>query len=113
MDLLLLGALFLVGLLADLVGRYTFLPRVSVLLLAGLLIGPSVIGLIPAAVADTWFPTLTEMALAMIGFLLFYRNLANVIHNPLKLHPWGQLTELSAHRQCGDNSPNCRDLVNR
>jgi len=70
MDLLLLGVLFLVGLLADLIGRYTFLPRVSVLLLSGLLIGPSVFGLIPTEVADAWFPTLTQMALAMVGFLL-------------------------------------------
>ncbi len=70
MDLLLLGVLFLVGLMADLVGRYTILPRVSVLLLAGLLIGPHVFGLISSQVADSWFPTLTQMALAMIGFLL-------------------------------------------
>lgn len=70
MDLLLLGALFLVGLMADLIGRFTFLPRVSVLLLSGLLIGPSVFGLISTETADAWFPTLTQMALAMVGFLL-------------------------------------------
>jgi Kef-type K+ transport system membrane component KefB len=70
MDLLLLGALFLVGLMADLVGRFTFLPRVSVLLLSGMLIGPSVFGLISTEIADAWFPTLTQMALAMVGFLL-------------------------------------------
>jgi Kef-type K+ transport system membrane component KefB len=70
MDLLLLGALFLVGLLADLIGRYTILPRVSVLLLSGLLIGPGVLALIPAEVAEAWFPALTQMALAMVGFLL-------------------------------------------
>jgi Kef-type K+ transport system membrane component KefB len=70
MDLLLLGALFLVGLVADLIGRFTFLPRVSVLLLSGLLIGPSMFALIPEDIANTWFPTLTQMALAMIGFLL-------------------------------------------
>jgi Kef-type K+ transport system membrane component KefB len=70
MDLLLLGILFLVGLLADIVGRKTFLPRVSVLLISGLLIGPSVLAIIPSEMAEDWFPTLTAMALAMIGFLL-------------------------------------------
>ena len=39
--LLTLGGLFLLGLVADLVGRLTPLPRVSLLLLTGLLIGPS------------------------------------------------------------------------
>ena len=70
MDLLLLGVLFLVGLIADLIGRKTFLPRVSVLLISGLIIGPHVLAIIPADVAESWFPTLTTMALAMIGFLL-------------------------------------------
>ncbi|MCW9089450.1 MAG: cation:proton antiporter [Gammaproteobacteria bacterium] len=63
------GGLFLLGLLADLVGRYTILPRVTLLLLAGFLIGPSMLDLIPSF-TDEWFPVLTNIALAMIGFLL-------------------------------------------
>lgn len=63
------GGLFLLGLLADLVGRYTILPRVTLLLLAGLLIGPSMLDLLPSF-TDEWFPVLTNIALAMIGFLL-------------------------------------------
>ena len=70
MNLLLLGVLFLVGLLADLAGRFTPLPRVSVLLLSGLAIGPAGLGWISEGVAETWFPTFTQMALAMIGFLI-------------------------------------------
>ncbi len=70
MALLLLGVIFLVGLASDVVGRTTFLPRVSVLLLAGLAIGPAGLGFLPRALAQEWFPVLTQMALAMVGFLL-------------------------------------------
>ena len=63
------GGLFLIGLLADLVGRHTPLPRVTLLLLTGFLIGPSVLDWLPQFTTD-WFPVLTDIALAMIGFLL-------------------------------------------
>lgn len=63
------GGLFLLGLVADLLGRRTPLPRVSVLLVAGFLIGPAVLDWLPGFTAD-WFPVLTNIALAMIGFLL-------------------------------------------
>ncbi len=63
------GGLFLLGLLADLAGRHTPLPRVTLLLLAGFVIGPSVLDWLPAF-TDAWFPVLTDVALAMIGFLL-------------------------------------------
>lgn len=63
------GGLFLLGLLADLVGRHTPLPRVTLLLLSGFVIGPSVLDWLPD-VTDEWFPILTDVALTMIGFLL-------------------------------------------
>lgn len=63
------GGLFLVGLLADLTGRHTPLPRVTLLLLAGFVIGPSLLDWLPDF-TDDWFPVLTDIALAMIGFLL-------------------------------------------
>lgn len=63
------GGLFLVGLLADLMGRHTPLPRVTLLLLAGFLLGPSALNWLPHFTKD-WFPVLTDIALAMIGFLL-------------------------------------------
>ncbi|MHC5063596.1 MAG: cation:proton antiporter [Planctomycetota bacterium] len=68
--LLILGLLFLLGLGADLIGRRTFLPRVTLLLIAGLAIGPSVLDLVPADFVRQWFPLLTNIALGMIGFLL-------------------------------------------
>jgi len=63
------GGLFLIGLLADLVGRNSFLPRVTLLMIAGFLIGPGALGWLPPF-TETWFPVLTDVALAMIGFLL-------------------------------------------
>lgn len=63
------GILFLVGLVADLLGRHTPLPRVTLLLLAGVLIGPAALDWLPPFAWD-WFPVLTNVALAMIGFLL-------------------------------------------
>jgi Kef-type K+ transport system membrane component KefB len=63
------GGLFLAGLVADLVGRHTFLPRVTLLLLTGFVIGPSVLDWLPGFTHD-WFPLLTDIALSLIGFLL-------------------------------------------
>jgi Kef-type K+ transport system membrane component KefB len=70
MTLLILGGLFLIGLVADIAGRLTPLPRITVLLLAGVFIGPSGLDLVPAKFIDQWFPTLTHLALAMVGFLM-------------------------------------------
>ena len=64
--------MFLIGLLADLAGRHTPLPRVTLLLLAGFLIGPAVLDWLPQF-AISWFPLFTDIALAMIGFLLGHR----------------------------------------
>ncbi len=68
--LLTLGGLFLLGLVADLVGRLTPLPRVSLLLLTGLLIGPSGFSILPEIFIEDWFPLLTHIALGMVSFLL-------------------------------------------
>jgi MFS family permease len=51
-----LGGLFLAGLVADLFGRRTRLPRVTLLLLIGIAAGPSGLGLIPDG-AEDWFDT--------------------------------------------------------
>lgn len=67
--LITLGALFLLGLLTDLLGRRTFIPRVTLLLLAGFAIGPSGLDLLPDFRED-WFSLVTNIALTMVGFLL-------------------------------------------
>ena len=69
MILITLGLLFLGGLATDYIGRYTFLPRVSALIIFGLLIGPSALDLIPE-ISTYWFPYVTDMILVMVGFLL-------------------------------------------
>lgn len=67
---LILGLLFLIGFLADIVGRSTFLPRVTLLMLGGLAIGPAGFSIVPDSFVQQWFPELTNIALALIGFLL-------------------------------------------
>jgi Kef-type K+ transport system membrane component KefB len=67
--LITLGALFLLGLFTELLGRRTFLPRVTLLLLTGFAIGPSGLNLLPDFRED-WFPVVTNIALSMVGFLL-------------------------------------------
>jgi Kef-type K+ transport system membrane component KefB len=67
---LILGGLFLIGLVADLVGRFTILPRVTLLLLSGLAIGPSGLSVLPERFVEDWFAALTGIALALVGFLL-------------------------------------------
>ena len=67
--LLVLGGIFLAGLAADLVGRRTALPRVTLLLLVGFAVGPGGLDWIPAA-DRAWLPAAADMALLMVGFLL-------------------------------------------
>ncbi|MFQ5937198.1 MAG: cation:proton antiporter [Acidiferrobacterales bacterium] len=67
--LITLGGLFPLGLVTDLLGRRTALPRVTLLLIFGFLIGPSVFDLLPEP-SKAWFPGVTHMALVMVGFLL-------------------------------------------
>ncbi|MGM0519524.1 MAG: cation:proton antiporter [Campylobacterota bacterium] len=65
-----LGSLFILGLIADIVGRFTILPRVTILLICGVLIGPFALDLLPNFFVDRWFSIITDIALGMIGFLL-------------------------------------------
>jgi Kef-type K+ transport system membrane component KefB len=71
--LLIFGLLFLLGLGADLLGRRTAVPRVTLLILAGLAVGPVGFDLLPADLVDDWFPPLTTVALSLVGFLLGQR----------------------------------------
>lgn len=67
--LITLGVLFLGGLVADQVGHLTRLPRVTMLLLLGLLVGQSGLGILPEA-ATEWFEPISVVALTMVAFLL-------------------------------------------
>lgn len=67
--LLTLGAILLTGLAADFVGKRTFLPRITLLMLVGVIVGKHVLNIIPASTVAQ-FPIVTDMALLVVGFLL-------------------------------------------
>jgi Kef-type K+ transport system membrane component KefB len=71
--LLILGILFFLGLAADLLGRHTPVPRVTLLILCGLAVGPAGIDLLPPELIRDWFPPLTTLALSLVGFLLGHK----------------------------------------
>lgn len=67
--LLAIGALFAFGLAADQIGHRTPLPRVTLLLICGIVAGGSGFSLIPPNVQD-WYELLSIIALTMVSFLL-------------------------------------------
>lgn len=64
--LITIGALLLIGLLTDALGRRTSMPRVTLLLLFGFMIGPGVLDVLPDTVVSS-FDLLTKMALVMFA----------------------------------------------
>ena len=66
---ILLGAIFLIGLVADQVGHRTKVPRVTLLLLIGVAIGPTGFDLLPEGAAAL-YEFLAATALTMVAFLL-------------------------------------------
>ncbi len=67
--LITIGGILLLGLLTDILGKKTLLPRVTLLLVFGILIGDEVLDIIPQSVVDR-FEIVANIALLMIGFLL-------------------------------------------
>lgn len=67
--ILALGGILLLGMAADALGRRTPLPRVSLLVIVGIAIGPGALNLIPPILVQN-FDLISTMALLMIGFLL-------------------------------------------
>ncbi len=67
--LITLGALFLAGLAADAVGRHTLLPRVTLLLGCGIVVGGSGLDLLPQE-AERLYDIISIVALTMVAFLL-------------------------------------------
>ncbi len=67
--ILTLGALLLLGLVGDLLSRALPLPRVTLLVLFGVAIGPPGFDLLPTQAAG-WYPLISDLALLMVGFLL-------------------------------------------
>lgn len=67
--LLAIGGILLLGMITDYVGKKALLPRVTLLLLFGIIIGKQVLDLIPTSLVDK-FDLVTDMALLVVGFLL-------------------------------------------
>ncbi|MGB5545142.1 MAG: hypothetical protein WBM74_01100, partial [Polyangiales bacterium] len=64
-----LGLSLLAGYLAHVVGRRAHVPRVTLLLLLGVVVGPHGLHLVPDAISD-WFPVAAQLALSVVGFML-------------------------------------------
>lgn len=69
-SLLIIGIIFFLGLASDILGSKTAVPRVTFLIIIGILIGPHGIELLPKSFINDWFSTITIIALGMVGFLL-------------------------------------------
>jgi NhaP-type Na+/H+ or K+/H+ antiporter len=67
--LIVLGVLFLGGLLADKIGQLIRLPRVTMLLLLGVLVWHAGLNILPQSATDLFEPV-SVVALTMVAFLL-------------------------------------------
>lgn len=85
--LLTLGGILLLGLLTSEVGRRTFLPRVTLLLIFGAIIGQEVLNIIPDVFAER-FDLTANMALLMVGFLLGGKLTRKSFHNAVNKILW-------------------------
>ena len=67
--MLTIGGILLLGLITSAIGRRTFLPRVTLLLIFGAIIGSNGLDWIPAEISRR-FELVADVALLMVGFLL-------------------------------------------
>ena len=88
-----LGALLLIGLATDFIGRKTSLPRVTLLLLAGVILGPSGLSLLPST-SSSWFPIITDIALLLVGFLMGGKLAHSFLRQNGRVILWLSLSEV-------------------
>ena len=74
---ILLGCAFLAGLAADAIGRSTHLPRVTMVLIIGFVVGPSCLGFLPGHYYGM-FESASSIALTMVGFVLGERLIHSI-----------------------------------
>jgi Kef-type K+ transport system membrane component KefB len=82
-----IGGIMLLGLMTDFLGRRTLLPRVTLLLLFGMLIGPEMLNLLPNIIISN-FELITNVALVMVGFLVGGRLSKHLLHDIGKQVLW-------------------------
>ena len=68
--LLILGGIFLLGVLTDVLGEWIRIPRISFLLLIGLALGPLGLNILSPSIEHQWLSVAADIALVMVGFLL-------------------------------------------
>lgn len=72
------GAMLLIGLVTNFLSDRLRIPRVTLLIVCGALIGPSFLDLLPAG-HEYWYEIISNIALLMVGFLLGCKlSLANL-----------------------------------
>ncbi|TXS94161.1 cation:proton antiporter [Parahaliea maris] len=91
-ELITLGLLLLLAVLAEAMGRHTRMPRISLLILVGFLLGPSVAGLVDPRSARS-FEFISVLALSMVGFLVGGRMSMDLIRRLGHLIMWVALWE--------------------
>ncbi|MBW2004062.1 MAG: cation:proton antiporter [Deltaproteobacteria bacterium] len=91
--LITLGILLLLGLATDVIGRRTRLPRVTLLLIFGFVIGPGGLDFLSPN-EEKWFSIVTDMALIMIGFLLGEKFTLPLLRQHGKLVLWISVAEV-------------------
>ncbi len=85
--LLTLGGMMLLGLVTMLIANLTFLPRVTILLLFGAIIGPEVLDVVPPVFRDN-FEIIADMTLLMVGFLLGGKLTSKNLSNSVRSVVW-------------------------
>jgi Kef-type K+ transport system membrane component KefB len=92
-ELIMLGGLLLLALFAEAAGRHTRLPRISMLILLGFLLGPAALGLIDPREAAS-FDFIAVLALSMVGFLFGGKLSIKLLRRVGKLILWLSLSEV-------------------
>jgi len=68
--LIVLGILLLSGMLAEAMAKRIAIPRVTLLLICGFILGPSVFNFLSISITNQWFPIISKVSLGMVGFLI-------------------------------------------
>jgi len=88
------GGLLLLALALEAFGRHTRLPRISLLVLLGFILGPAVLELIDTS-AHEGFNFVALLALSMVGFLVGGKLSLRLLNRVAKLVVWLSLWEVA------------------
>jgi len=92
--LITLGILLLLGLATDAIGQRTRLPRVTLLLIFGFVVGPAGFNFLSPN-EEKWFSIVADMAVIMIGFLLGEKFTLPLLRQHGKLVLWISVAEVT------------------